>query len=177
MRGLKGVILAIAVIIVLLVAGMLLYRYFVTDRIMDRGGMENPDASDVSESESYLVDGDYTYVDNEALLLVITGSWESTDGHWRMTLDDDCRVTLAFDGEAVLDSHMDFTYLQPGEVLSTEFSLDSSELKRDDGTVLGEIDSLRHEAGTESGSITAQVTCEDGDVRTLEFEKEQDKNQ
>ena len=51
----------------ILLAGMLveltlsgLYKHFVTDRIMDRGGMENPDVA-------FPLDGDRTYVDNAVL--------------------------------------------------------------------------------------------------------------
>ena len=42
------------------IALSVLYKHFVTDRIMDRDGMENPDFA-------YPLDGDRTYVDNSAL--------------------------------------------------------------------------------------------------------------
>ena len=55
------------------IALSVLYKHFVTDRIMDRGGMENPDFA-------YPLDGDRTYVDNSALWPVLEGTWKSTDG-------------------------------------------------------------------------------------------------
>ena len=58
------------------IALSVLYKHFVTDRIMDRGGMENPDFA-------YPLDGDRTYVDNSALWPVLEGTWKSTDGHRR----------------------------------------------------------------------------------------------
>ena len=44
-----------------------LYKHFVTDRIMDRGGMENPDVA-------FPLDGDRTYVDNAVLWSVLAGT-------------------------------------------------------------------------------------------------------
>ena len=57
------------------IALSVLYKHFVTDQIMDRGGMENPDFA-------YPLDGDRTYVDNSALWPVLEGTWKSTDGRW-----------------------------------------------------------------------------------------------
>lgn len=37
------VLLAIVLVAALVLGGKCLYRYFVTDRIADRGGMENPE--------------------------------------------------------------------------------------------------------------------------------------
>ena len=49
------------------VTGVLLYRHFVADQIMDKGGMMNPDYMDETETTPIL-DGYHTYVDNEKLL-------------------------------------------------------------------------------------------------------------
>lgn len=47
--------------------GVLLYRHFVADQIMDKGGMMSPDYMDETETTPIL-DGYLTYVDNEKLL-------------------------------------------------------------------------------------------------------------
>lgn len=56
------------------VTGVLLFRHFVADQIMDKGGMMDPDDMDGTET-ILILDGDHTYVDNEKLLQVITGTW------------------------------------------------------------------------------------------------------
>ena len=83
---------------VLGVTGVLLFRYIVADQIMDKGGMMNPDFVDGTD-DVHILDGDHTYVDNEKLLQVITGTWSSEDGHYAIKLDSDCRITLSLDGE------------------------------------------------------------------------------
>lgn len=70
-KGMKTIIIAAIVIVALLVAGLLFYKYFVADRIMDRGGMEKPDAANGVDDGVQVLDGNYTYVDNEALLSTI----------------------------------------------------------------------------------------------------------
>ena len=94
-----------------------LYKHFVTDRIMDGGdGMENPDAA-------FLLDGDHTYVDNDALWPVLEGAWESEDGRWQADIGEESGIVLSADGETVLASPLDFTYLRPGKVVWTELEV------------------------------------------------------
>ena len=57
-------LLALLALTVLSVTGVLLFRHFVADQIMDKGGMMNPDYKDGTETVPIL-DGDHTYVDNE----------------------------------------------------------------------------------------------------------------
>ena len=84
-----------------------LYKHFVTDRLMDGGdGMENPDAA-------FPLDGDHTYVDNSALWPVLEGAWESEDGRWQADIGEESGIVLSADGETVLASPLDFTYLRP----------------------------------------------------------------
>ena len=80
------------------VTGVLLFRHFIADQIMDNGGTMNTDYMDGSETP-HILDGDHTYVDNEKLLQVITGTWLSEDGHYAIKLDSDCHITLSLDGE------------------------------------------------------------------------------
>ena len=164
----KRMLIGITALALLLLAGSLAYKHFVTDQIMDRGGMENPNHTNGTE----ILDGNHTYVDNEALLHVITGTWESEDGRYGMTLQDDCRIQLTLDSEPVLESQLQFTYLQPGYVPGTEFSLDSCQLKDAHGAILGEVTSLFHEAGDgESGRIVMEVAGEDDSSGTVTFKK------
>ena len=158
---------------VLSVTGVLLFRHFVADQIMDKGGMMDPDDMDGTETIQIL-DGDYTYVDNEMLLQVITGTWSSEDGHYVIKLDSDCRMILSLDGEPLMDDHIQFVYLQPGIVQSTDFSLDSCVLQREDGSPAGEITSFYHEVSDEdtSGRLIVEIDLADNS-KTVEFKKQE----
>jgi len=78
-------LIALLALTVLGVTGVLLFRHFVADQIMDKGGMMNPDYTDGTD-DVYILDGDHTYVDNEKLLQVIMGTWSSEDGHYTIKL-------------------------------------------------------------------------------------------
>lgn len=159
---------------VLGVTGVFLFRHFVADQIMDKGGMMNPDYMDGTD-DVYMQDGDYTYVDNEKLLQVITGIWSSEDGHYTIKLDSDYRIILSLDGEPLLDDHIQFVYLQPGIVRSTEFSLDSCILQKKDGSPAGEITSFYHEVSEEdaSGRLIVEIDLA-GSSKTVEFKKQEE---
>ena len=109
--------------IILLIAGAVvgitisgLYKHFVTDRIMDGGDTVNPDYQ--------LLDGDHTYVDNGALWSMLEGTWESEDGRWQADIGEESGIVLSADGETVLASPLDFTYLRPGKVVWTELEVE-----------------------------------------------------
>ena len=166
-------LIALLALTVLGVIGVLLFRRFVADRIMDKGGMMNPDDMDGTET-IMILDGDHTYVDNEKLLQVITGTWASEDGHYVIKLNSDCRIILSLDGEPLLDDHIQFVYLQPGIVQSTEFSLDSCVLQREDGSPAGEITSFFHEASDEDtgGRLIVEIALA-GNSKTVELKKQE----
>lgn len=172
-RILSVFLIALLVLTVLGVTGVLLFRHFVADQIMDKGGMMNPDYMDGTD-DIHILDGDHTYVDNEKLLQVITGTWSSEDGHYAIKLDSDCRITLSLDGELLLDDHIQFVYLQPGIVQSTEFFLDSYVLQRKDGSPAGEITSFFHEASDEdtSGRLIVEIALA-GNSKTVELKKQE----
>lgn len=161
-------IAVLAVLAVLVLGGVLAFRHFVTDRIMDGDGMEDPNFAGDPEGLQML-DGDFTYVDNGALLKVIAGTWSSAEGRYGLTIDGDFCVSITMDGETVLKDQISFIYLQPGYVQSTEFSLDSWELQSGDG----EIRSFYHEAGDDSGRIFLELSFPDGSSETIEFQKTQ----
>ena len=148
-----------------------LYKYFVTDRIMDGGnGMENPDAAS-------LLDGDYTYVDNSALWPVLEGTWESEDGRWQATIGEESSIVLSADGETVLESPLYFTYLRPGKVVWTELEVEKHELVTPGGVLLGKIKDFGHEAADGEGSGTLTLTLTDGSEGTVTFQKTQEQEQ
>ena len=148
-----------------------LYKYFVTDRIMDGGnGMENPDAAS-------LLDGDYTYVDNSALWPVLEGTWESEDGRWQATIGEESSIVLSADGETVLESPLYFTYLRPGKVVWTELEVEKHELVTPGGVLLGKIKDFGHEASDGEGSGTLTLTLTDGREGTVTFQKTQEQEQ
>ena len=150
-----------------------LYKHFVTDRIMDGGnGMENPDAA-------FLLDGDHTYVDNDALWPVLEGTWESEDGRWQASIGEESGIVLRADGETVLVSLLDFTYLRPGRVVWTELEVEKYELVTPEGVSLGRIADFGHEASDGEGSGTLELTLErpDESEETVTFQKIQEQEQ
>lgn len=159
------------IIVVGLAAALLVvrfaYRYFVTDRILDRGGMEAP--ADTLE----MLDGDGTCVANGILLELLAGTWTSQAGVWGMSVTRDGTLSLTREEEMVLETHLQFTYLQPGVVLSTELFPDSVTLSHRNGTPIGEIARMFHESGDGSGTICAELTC-DGTSESVRFHKMED---
>ena len=150
-----------------------LYKHFVTDRIMDGGnGMENPDAA-------FLLDGNHTYVDNDALWPVLEGAWESEDGRWQASISEESGIVLRADGETVLASPLDFTYLRPGKVVWTELEVEKRELVTPGGVLLGKIKDFGHEASDGEGSGTLELTLErpDESEETVTFQKTQEQEQ
>lgn len=173
MKRVKAMLGVLAALALVTLTGMGLFKHFVTDQIMDKGGMMNPDYVDGTD-DVHILDGDHTYVDNEKLLQVITGTWSSEDGHYAIKLDSDCRITLSLDGEPLLNDHIQFVYLQPGIVQSTDFSLDSCVLQRQDGSPAGEIISFYHETSDEdtSGRLILEIDLADSS-KTVEFKKQE----
>ena len=171
MKRVKIMLGVLAALTLVTLTGVGLFKHFVTDQIMDKGGMMNPDYVDGTD-DVHILDGDHTYVDNEKLLQVITGTWSSEDGHYVIKLDSDYRITLSLDGEPLLNDHIQFVYLQPGIVQSTEFSLDSCVLQRKDGSPAGEITSFYHEVSDEdtSGRLIVEIDLADNS-KTVEFKK------
>lgn len=122
-----------------------------------------------------ILDGDFTYVDNPALLDRIVGEWESKDGQYSMTLCDDYSITLLHNGLTVLKGQMDFTYLQPGHVETVEFSLDDYILKDVDNAEMGEICSFYYEFGEKDGIFHMEIAEEEDNNSKVEFVKKEEK--
>ena len=173
MKRVKLLLGGLTALALVTLTGMGLFKYFVTDQTVDKGGMMNPDFVDGTD-DVHILDGDHTYVDNEKLLQVITGTWSSEDGHYVIKLDSGYRIMLSLDGEPLLDDHIQFVYLQPGIVLSTEFSLDSCILQREDGSPAGEITSIYHETSGEdtSGRLMVEIDLA-GNSKTVKFKKQE----
>lgn len=97
-----------------------LYKHFVTDQIMDGGnGMENPDQN------LFLLDGDGTYVDNSLLWPVLEGTWESPEDGWQAVISEEDGLTLRLDGETVLETPLDFTYIPRKKIQDTGLMLET----------------------------------------------------
>ena len=164
-------ILLAGILVGLAISG--LYKHFVTVRIMDGGnGMENPDAA-------FLLDGDDTYVDNDALWPVLEGARESADDRWQADIGEESGIVLRADGETVLASPLDFTYLRPGKVVWTELEVEERELVTPDGASLGRIKEFGYEASDGEGSGTLELTLEQPDEskETVTFQKTQEQEQ
>lgn len=119
----------------------------------------------------FMVDGDRTYVDNGALLELLTGVWESADGRWTLTVTDDSRAALALDGERVLETALDFTYLLPNAFSKTEFTLDSHECCHGEEPAFAQVDYLWHESGEGNGKLFMTITDGNAESETVEFKK------
>mgnify|MGYP004530004713 FL=1 len=146
-----------------------LYKHFVTDQIMDRGGMENPDVA-------FPLDGDRTYVDNAVLWSVLAGTWASADGRWQASIREDNGIVLSLDGETVLRAPLYFTYLQPGQIIWTEITLENCTLVTPDGVSRGVSKSFGHEAenGEPSGTLEQNLERPDDSEETVTFRKTQE---
>ena len=135
-----------------------LYKHFVTDQIMDGGnGMENPD------QELFLLDGDGTYVDNSLLWPVLAGKWESPEDG----------LTLRLDGETVLETPLDFTYIPRKKIQDTGLMLDNRVLQKADGTEWGKILDVYHcaGAGEDSGRLELTVDWSEAADKVVELQK------
>ena len=172
-KGWMPALILIPAFLVVLVGAFFLLRHFVIKNVPDIGGGKNPDV--IGETDGLeMWDGNYTYVDNGVLLPVLAGTWESADGQYEMSLTEDYRIQLRKDGETLLDSEYDFVYLQPGKVFSTDLRLNTTELTRLNGTVIGEICDLRHEVSDEdeNGRIVLMFAEGSLDTGTVEFKKQ-----
>ena len=166
-RGVKILLLVLLISAILLAAaGALFCVYIAKYGTPDKGGMEDPNYTGGAE----MLDGSRTYVDNGALLEVIAGAWESADGRRGLTLREDCGVTLALDGETVLEGEISFTYLLPDPWERTELRLDPCVFQNSDGSVSGEVSGFYHEAGDGSGVLVIELA----DGGTVEFRKTAD---
>ena len=118
-------------------------------------------------------------MDNSALWPVLEGTWESEDGRWQASIGEESGIVLRADGEAVLTSHLDFTYLRPGKVVWTELEVEERELVTPDGASLGRIADFGHEAADGEGSGTLELTLErpDESEETVTFQKTQKQEQ
>lgn len=156
----KRAVILLVVLAVLILAGAFAFWYIGTYWTLDRNGMEDPDF----QGEPIMLDGDYTYVDNEALLREIRGIWESDDGNYTLTIRDEGDIILSLDRETVLEDQLQFIYLQPGYVASTEFTLTADTLED------MEIQSFIHQNGENGGEILLELSKADS-VESLAFHK------
>ena len=162
----KKMLIIIAAAAALTVGGVFAFRRYIAYHTLDKGNMENPLIGELDGLTVEMVDGNFTYVDNGVLMEVITGSWESDDGRFILTIREDETFSLTLDGETVMEDTLQFTYLQPGKVFSTEFNLSSYELK--DGR--GRIDAFIHHASDEgSGEIRMDIVDADENRETVTF--------
>ena len=145
-----------------------LYKHFVTDQIMDGGnGMENPDQN------LFLLDGDGTYVDNSLLWPVLEGTWESPEDGWQAVISEEDGLTLRLDGETVLETPLDFTYIPRKKIQDTGLMLDNRVLQKADGTEWGKILDVYHcaGAGEDSGRLELTVDWSEAADKVVELQK------
>ena len=98
----------------------------------------------------------------------IAGSWESSGGRFLLLVALDGGISILMDGTTVLEDTLQFSYLQPGFVAGTEFSLSQQELFGPDGIVWAKVDSLCYE---NDGAITLVLEMSGGDSEMIVFQK------
>lgn len=160
----KKIIIILIVILILILGGVILFWKYTHDHTLDKNGMENPDYKDIIP-----LDGDYTYVANEVLLEVIEGTWNSADGHWKLTIGKEYELKLEAGGECVLEDTLNYTYLQPGPVSQTEFRVNTPEITIPDGEKKVEIGEFFHKVGEGRGNIILEIVYEDGREEMITF--------
>ena len=107
-------------------------------------------AADPEDEKVQELDGAGTYVDNDALWQSIAGEWSSDDGRWNLTLDGQDCLILRLDGSIAVESTLRFSYLCPEPSRETELTVEIPWMYGRDGTEMGQILSLVHEAGEKS---------------------------
>lgn len=156
-RPVKVIAIAVLVFFVLLACG-LLWKHFITDRILDKG-------MEYGENQCGTVDGDHTYVDNQALFEVLDGRWVSEDDRWEIRIsgdDFDTHMYLSLDGNNAMEYRLDYTYLLPDSDPNRETDLEPETKRLTDGSgnSLGEIVSLYHRADEGDGTLHLTVRLE-----------------
>ncbi len=177
-RLIKGGIVIFLALAALMVGGMLAWKHFVVDRIMDGGNMENPFPESI-----YPLDGDHTYVANEEFFPLLEGVWQSGDGRWEMTVTgsaSDPRMALSLDGQPAAGCSLHFTYLLPDSDPNRQTDLleaygmtaPAVEVKDsgDAGDGPAAITGLWHQAGEDSGSLKMTIERQ-GESETVVFSK------
>lgn len=142
--------------------------------IFECGSAASQNQTAGSSAEPLVLDGGYTYVDNDKLLEVISGIWVSADDRFKLTIKEDSSISIALDESVMLNDVLEFTYLQPGYVECTEFEISCWDLTNQDGTTLGVIRFLRYESAgrmEEGGSISMRLEDAEGNCETIVFEK------
>ena len=76
-------------------------------------------------------------------------------------------MTLALDGENVLEGEIRFTYLLPEPLERTELRLEPCVFQNGGGSVSGEISGFSHQAGEEGGTLVLELA----DGTAIEFRK------
>lgn len=163
----------ILLIVILLGVGFVIWLYYVNMNTLDKNGMENPlietDKEDNKEDNNEdsmedeqieILDGNNTYVDNEALLDRIAGEWLSENGHYRLQLDYEYKMLLQMDGESVLECEIDFTYLQPGDYKVTDISLEPASLTQADGAKIGAVTNFYHALVDDEDTLFMEIIHE-----------------
>ena len=130
----------------------------------------NTCSADKAEYIPDKLDGNYTYVDNEKLLEIITGTWISEDSRFKLFMQDDSSIIITRREKVVLEDILQFSYLQPGYVACTEFELNEWKLTDPDGGTLGTICSLYYEAAGK-GLISMEIEAAEGNCETIVFKK------
>lgn len=114
------ILIGIAAAVVLLTGGKLMYRHFVTEKILDGPGMINKDAP---------------------MLELLNAEWMSEDGVWRARIDD-FTLNLSYQQDLVYSGNFFFDFDGNDLNVKTELQLYDKQFEREDGGISSTIESL-----------------------------------
>lgn len=86
--------------------------------------------------------------------------WESPEDGWQAVINEEDGLTLRLDGETVLETPLDFTYIPRKKIQDTGLMLDNRVLQKADGTEWGKILDVYHCAGAGEDSGRLELTVD-----------------
>ncbi len=84
------------------------------------------DGSGGETTREFILDGDYTYVDNEILMEMLAGDWRCEEENLQLTIQNDYTMKLRRGSEIILSTEISYAFLQPGEYQDVDISLEQT---------------------------------------------------
>lgn len=152
----------IAALLIVLLAALGYAAYYRLTDVRDKGGMENPDATDYG---NFMLDGDGMVNTNAPMEALLEGQWASEDGVWTADIDNYV-FQLSYGQEQVYSNSFHFSF--DGEDLDakTEFYLYCGMDWSEDGSVCTSIESLY----AENRKLYLDVTVKEAEADGVRYQ-------